>query len=325
MSQDLGLPVRAVEETLLGAERTLTRTQVADRAGVPLELAEQLWQQLGFPHAADDDVAFSQVDVVALGLTHDLLGFGVLTPDSQAALVRTWGRSFARLAEWQVGLIARLAVEDADPATRLTELTDTVLPDVERLQAYVWRRHLAGAAARLLEGGTGTTAPSAVGFVDIVGYTAQSRDLTDRELVDWVELFESHLTSSVVETGGRVIKTIGDEVLFATDDAAAAVEIALTATERGADPEDPFPPVRAGVAYGEVVGRLGDVLGPTVNLASRLTSVARPGTVLVERGAHDALLAPGDDDAAVVLRRLPRTSVRGYSRLEAWAARRAPH
>ena len=171
VSQDVGLPVRAVEETLLGAERTLTRAQVAERAGVPLELAEQLWQQLGFPHAADDDVAFSEADVEALALTHDLLGLGVLTPDSQAALVRTWGRSFARLAEWQVGLIARLAVEGDDPAARLTELTDTVLPDVERLQAYVWRRHLAGAAARLLEGGTGTTAPTAVGFVDIVGYT----------------------------------------------------------------------------------------------------------------------------------------------------------
>ena len=202
MSQDLGLPVRAVEETLLGAERTLTRTQVADRAGVPLELAEELWQQLGFPHAADDDVAFSEADVVALALTHDLIGLGVLTPDSQSALVRTWGRSFARLAEWQVGLLARLAVEGEDPAARLTALTDTVLPDVERLQAYVWRRHLAGAAARLLEGGTGTTAPSAVGFVDIVGFTGHSRDLTDRELVAWVELFESHLTPSVVETGG---------------------------------------------------------------------------------------------------------------------------
>ncbi len=122
-----------------------------------------------------------------------------------------------------------------------------------------------------------------------------------------------------METGGRIIKTIGDEVLFATEDPATAVEVALTATERGADPADPFPAVRAGVAYGEVVSRLGDVLGPTVNIASRLTSLARPGTVLVDRGAHDAL-APHDDDWT--LRRVPKASVKGYSRLEAWAARR---
>ena len=202
-----------------------------------------------------------------------------------------------------------------------------MLPTLERLQGYAWRRHLAGAAARLLENGTGTTAPTAVGFIDIVGYTGQSRNLSDHELVDWVELFEDHLTSTVVETGGRIIKTIGDEVLFATDDPAAAVEVALTATERGADPQDPFPAVRAGVAYGEVVSRLGDVLGPTVNIASRLTSLARPGTVLVDRGAHDALApdvpgGPEGPDGVCTLRRVPKASVKGYSRLEAWAARR---
>ena len=60
-------------------------------------------------------------------------------------------------------------------------------------------------------------------------------------------------------------------------------------TARGADPDDEFPEVRAGVAYGDVVSRLGDVFGPTVNIASRLTSVARPGSVLIDRGAHDAL------------------------------------
>ena len=85
------------------------------------------------------------------------------------------------------------------------------------------------------------------------------------------------------------------------------------------------------------MSRLGDVLGPTVNLAARLTSVARPGTVLVDRGAHDALRsaeggvagADGEDAEAAYadgsgfrLRRIPRTSVKGYSRLEAWAVRR---
>ena len=58
---------------------------------------------------------------------------------------------------------------------------------------------------------------------------------------------------------------------------------------RGADADDAFPQVRAGVAYGDVVSRLGDVFGPTVNIASRLTSLARPGTVVLDDGAHDAL------------------------------------
>ena len=94
-----------------------------------------------------------------------------------------------------------------------------------------------------------------------------------------------------------MIKTIGDEILFVADDPRAAAEVALQVTERGADEDDQFPQVRAGIAYGDVVSRLGDVFGPTVNIASRLTSVARPGTVLVDRGMHEVLSGPIAEDA----------------------------
>ena len=196
MSQDLGLDVRAVEETLLGADAPFTRVEVAERAGVPLELAEELWQQLGFPHAADDDVAFSEADVEALALTRDLIDLGVLTPDSQAALVRTWGRSFARLAEWQVGLIARLAVEGDDPAARSSATSPRrCCPTSSGSRPTSGVDTSPARSAALLERAAARRHRSAVGFVDIVGYTGQSRQLTDPELVDWVELFENHLTS----------------------------------------------------------------------------------------------------------------------------------
>ena len=101
----------------------------------------------------------------------------------------------------------------------------------------------------------------------------------------------------MVDHGGRVIKTIGDEIMFTADDPVAATEIALALTERGLDEDDPFPNVRAGIAYGLVVKRLGDVYGSTVNVASRLTSVARPGSVVVDRGAYAALSDDvGDSD-----------------------------
>ena len=125
-------------------------------------------------------------------------------------------------------------------------------------------------------------------FVDIVGFTSRSKELTETELVQWIEYFEAECSGLVVDHGGRVIKNIGDEVLFVADDVAAAADAALTMTARGADPDDDFPEVRAGIAYGDVVARLGDVFGPTVNIASRLTSIARPGSVLIDRGAHDA-------------------------------------
>lgn len=294
---------RQVEAALLGGEPHLTRRQVADRVGVPLTLAEELWHRLGFPHHAEDDVAFTEADVEALSLARDLVMLGILDAESQAALVRTWGRSFARLAEWQTDLLARRALDSDEPDLRITELTAEVLPRLEVLQSYIWRRHLVSAANRMLTptlvpGGEGTTA-LAVGFVDIVGYTTQSRNLSEAELVAWVEGFEDTATTVVTDHAARVIKTIGDEILYVTDDPVAAVEVALTLTERGADPEDPFPQVRAGLAHGQVVARLGDVFGSTVNVAARLTSLARPGTVVVDEGLQHVLVGiatPEEDD-----------------------------
>ena len=335
--------VEDIDRALLGTEPRYTRREVAERAGLPIEVAEELWQQLGFPRTGDEDVAFTEADVDALRRTAELISLGILTDDSQAALVRTWGRSFARLAEWQVSLLAGMALEGDDPRQRLDELMDQVLPNVEALQSYIWRRHLASAANRMLgearPDGAGITSTLAVGFVDIVGYTSQSKSLTDAELVEWVEYFEDEMTRLVVELGGRVIKTIGDEVLFVADDPRTAAEATLLATGRGADEDDRFPEVRAGIAYGEVVSRLGDVYGPTVNIAARLTSVARPGTVLVDRGLREVLSGPiAEDDTSTVelaelspyseageygFRRMPRRAVKGYSKLEPFVLRRA--
>jgi adenylate cyclase len=296
-----------LEGLLLGERPHLTRVEVAERAGVPLALAEELWRMLGFPRTADDDAAFTEADVVALRQTRELIELGVIGPDSQAALVRTWGRSFARLAEWQADLLAEVAPDE--------ELARALLPRVEQLQAYAWRRHLASAAARLSDSEEGTTSALAVGFVDIVGYTSRSKRLDQAELVAWLEQFESAATGIVVDHGGRIIKTIGDEVLFVADSAADAAEAVLLMVER----EEPFPEVRAGLAYGDVVSRLGDVFGPTVNIAARLTSVARPGTVLVDRGCCEALA----EHPAYRLKPVPRASVKGYARLQPHVLRRA--
>jgi adenylate cyclase len=325
----------SVEALVLGEAPSLTRVEVAEQSGVPIELAEELWRLLGFPHAADDEVAFTPGDVEALRLTSDLMALGILSPERQAALVRTWGRSFARLAEWQTDLLADVAAESgADPATQLVVLAEQVLPRVEKLQDYVWRRHLAGASSRLLgaDADGGITTTLAVGFVDIVGFTSRSKELTEAELVGWLEDFESQCADIVTARGGRIIKSIGDAVLYVAEDLAAAIDAALEMVERGEDENEGFPAVRAGLAYGEVVPRLGDVFGPTVNIASRLTSLARPGSVLVDLGAHDALTGhtgdpdeqhEHDPDAPFELRRLRRTAVKGYARLRSWAVRRS--
>ena len=296
---DLSGALEVVEAYLLGEEPTLTRVQVAEQSGVPLETAKELWRLLGFAHVEDDEIAFTPADVEALRFSQDLMDLGILSPDRQAALVRTWGRSYARLAEWQTSLLTSMTLESgADLNETVAVVTDEVLPRVEALQSYVWRRHLASAGSRMLAVATpgSPLVSQAVAFVDIVGYTSRSQELSEQELVAWLEYFESETLGLTVDRGGRIIKNIGDEVLLVTDDVESAVEIALAMAARGEDRDDDFPQVRAGVAYGEVVNRLGDVFGPTVNVAARLTSIARPGSVVVDQGAHEALTGDADAD-----------------------------
>jgi len=330
--------LEALEEKLLGEPPRLTQEEVAQRAGVTVEVARELWHLLGFAHAAPGEAAFTTADARALELTSELIGMGVLSDDRQDGLVRTWGRSFARLAEWQVTLLADMAAESgADPTSGLLAVADEVIPRVEELQNYAWRRHLLSVGARMVaERGSGSASTLAVCFVDIVGYTSRSRTLTDRELVAWLEAFESAVLEVVVERGGRIIKNIGDELLLVADDPVRMTEILTALLLRSTDPDDFFPSVRAGVAYGEVVTRLGDVFGPVVNIASRLTSVARPDTALIDKGMYEVLAGAdgagagesrtdaGDAEAGYRLRRLRRVSVKGYNRLHVWALQPRP-
>ena len=249
---------------------------------MPLELAEELWGQLGFPHTARRRRRVHRADVEALQADPELVALGILEPDSQAALVRTWGRSFARLAEWQVSLLAGIALADDDPRRGSTSWSRRCCPRVERAPglhlAPPPRERRAATAAhgrvrarRDADGRRCSPTSSAT--------PARARASTETELVDLVEVFEDETTRAVVAAGGRVIKTIGDEVLFVADDAARG-DRGRPACSPGAarTPTTTSPGCAPGIAYGAVTSRLGDVFGPTVNIASRLTSVARPGT-----------------------------------------------
>lgn len=317
-----------IRDLLLGQAPTLTRFDVVEQSGVDLATATALWRLLGFPRVADDAVAFTPLDVEALRESAELMRLGVVSMDSQAALIRTLARSFARLAEWQTQLITEIRLQSAATDTEHLALVEEVLPKIEAFQDYIWRRHLASASQALIAGEDSAEAGEllAIGFVDIVGYTSQSKKLDQSELIEWIENFESAVTGVVIDHGGQVIKTIGDEALFVTTGAREAAEIALILTARGRDEDDDFPAVRAGLAYGNVVRRLGDVFGPTVNIASRLTSVARPGTVVADRGVHDVLCPDHAPDTTraedLALRRIPNVNVKGYGRFDCWAVRR---
>lgn len=292
---------------------------MATAADIELDAAIELWRSLGFPAVGEGRRAFTQADVEAVELTQRLIDLAVLDADTVHSFTRAIGRTYSRMADWQTRLLVSALAESGSGDGVPLELIAELMPMVEKVQQYVWRRHLVGAAGRLLlrDVADADSTPTATGFVDIVGYTTRSGRMTPRQLENMVDSFEQATTGLITDHGGQVVKTIGDEVLFTVDEPVHAGLLALELTELH-ERAEAFPEVRVGVAYGTVLSRFGDVFGQTVNLASRLTSIARPGAAVIDRTlAH--LLA---EDETFRVKRLRRTSVKGFDHLEPWLLRR---
>ena len=309
-----------LEATLLGAPCELTRDEVAAAVGIPEPEARSIWNAMGFPEVSPTERAFTQRDVQALQTALDLAATGIVDADTVLVLARSMGQELARTAEAQVdvfraaseGLTSEEALEAA------AQLAPGLIPMIEQLVVHVWRRQFAAAAGRAFastdgDGGGAT----AVGFVDLVDFTKSTQQWDASMLERTLERFERETALRVTSVGGRVVKTLGDAVLFVTDDPGSAVEVALQTVDAHCA-DDELPDVRAGVALGPLLVRLGDVFGAPVNLASRLTDEARPRTVLVDQAVADALA----DDASYEVKRLRRRSVRGYRSLTPYLLRR---
>jgi adenylate cyclase len=155
-----------------------------------------------------------------------------------------------------------------------------------------------------------------VGFADLVSFSALTNRLGDEEIGDLVEVFEGRSHEVVSRRGGRVVKTLGDSVLFMAQTPADGVDIAWDIVQViGGDKR--LPDVRVGVVTGPVVLRMGDVYGPAVNLAARLVGVARRNRVITD--AHTAERLP---ERRFETRVLPARPVRGFGDLEPVAVRR---
>ncbi|KGN30433.1 adenylyl cyclase [Knoellia sinensis KCTC 19936] len=290
-----------IEERLLGRPATMGRREISREASVSVQSARKLWHALGFQIVDDEEVMFTEGDLGALIRVADLIRDNDLDEDLVLSMARAFARTSDRLAVWQTQLMAEyltpaeqeaeLGEKDARavPDRGVAEATASELVDLvdqlEPLMIYVWRRHLTSAITRMLADARDTdhdaSAPlRVVGFADLVNFTSLVRRMTERQLATLVQRFEELASDVVASHGGRIIKTVGDEVLFVHVDAAAAAAIGLDLVDAMA--EDPLlPDVRVGMAHGKVISRLGDVFGTTVNRASRLTAVTPPGTVFV--------------------------------------------
>lgn len=303
----------ALARTLIG-EPVYTPPEVAAAAGVSLAQARRLWRALGFPPVADDVRAFTSTDAETLRAAWQLIERGIAPPEVLLQMTRVTGQSLARIADAHVAVGADVAT-DLDQAVALAA---GLAPTVESFLSYVWRRHF---LAALLRAGASRAAPGGaavvIGFADLVGFTAFSQRHETGELATVVARFEALAYEHIPERGGRVIKMIGDEVMFAVDEPVAAAVIGLELIEAFAR-EPTLPAVRVGLALGPVLAWGGDLYGPTVNLASRLVNIARPGTVL----ASEALGGQLQEHPAFTLRHLRPEALKGIGRVRPWVVRR---
>jgi adenylate cyclase len=276
---------------------------------------------MGFADLPADEPALTDADVKALELTADLIRAGIVDTQLAFQQTRVMGQAMATIAAAQLDVIA-------DAGRSQQELVDTLqmarraLPASDELLLYLYRRHLAAVNERAML--LAAERPDAgrvlcVGFADLVGFTASTQQLDEEELARLVDTFSLTAADVVAEGGGRVVKMIGDEVMYTNDDAAGAACIALDLLDAVRATAPTASELRAGLAVGPVVTRSGDVFGAPVNVASRLVSIAKPDSVVVSPEIHDAL----EGDERFVFKSIPRRRLKGIGTVRPYVLRRA--
>ena len=293
------LDLLVVDCLLVPGER-YTQAEVSAITGMPEDMAARFWRALGFADVNADDRIFTDLDIEAIGILQTMVDLGAADVDTALQLARVIGTSMARIAEAEVAPAVRGMFGGAggrgssiEAADRFVRLADQSLPAMTRLLEFTWRRHVQASVRRAMllrsRHDPGALPDLCVGFADMVGFTMLSQQLSEEELAALVSRFEDVAHDTVTARGGRVVKMIGDEVMFVTETATDAARIALALAEAYAD-DELLSDVRVALAVGPVLVQDGDFYGPVVNLASRAAGIAAPGSVLVSDEFHSTLL-----------------------------------
>ena len=281
----------------IGGARQYTPEQVAAESGVDLDFLMRVRRAQGLPTPEHDEAAFSELDLQVSGglaawITH---GF---EPDGLISTTREIGSSIARAAEAMRSALFDLIVAPGATERELAETYATtaarLLPLADQLVVGLTRQHLRNimqtelAGAVELAAGRSTGALDlAVGFADLVGFTRLGEELPPEELGRVAEQLVE-IVQELVAPPVRMVKTIGDAVMLTSPDPVPLIDFGLRLCERVAERGPETPQLRVGIASGPVVARAGDVFGGPVNVASRVTGVARAGSVLTTAPVREA-------------------------------------
>lgn len=269
--------------TIWPGERKYTMADVAEHVGVDTAEIIEIRVSCGFAEpeptatvATDGDLDFYRSIVAA----RELFGEAELLQ-----LLRVIGAAVAKVADAATSaFLVNIdpALDDQGSASAQNDIVSELVPELTHVVDTLLRKHLVAARRRQASDTKGAyeIRQRAVGFADLIGSTQLAERLPFARIGQLLATFEETTSSIITRHGGRAIKLIGDEVLFAADDPIKAAKIGF-AISQAVEHIAELPGVRVGIAAGEVLTRDGDVFGPPVNRAARIVKQAAPGSVLV--------------------------------------------
>ena len=278
-----------------------TANELEKRTGLGAAQLLRIRRLLGLPEAGADDPVFGEEELGAAESTRLFLDVG-LSEEAIGEISRVLGEGMARLAATTAAAFVDAFLEPGDSeeevAQRFASVAEQLIPAIDPVLVAAYKQHLAEAVRRGVlsqaereAGEAGRAQEIAVCFVDMVGFTRLGIQIEPHELGRLAGKL-SELATDLTEPPVRLVKMIGDAAMFISPEAGPLVAVALSLLEavEAAD----LPSLRAGVAWGSAEQRAGDFYGHAVNLASRVTGVARPGSVLCTEEVRDA--APAEFD-----------------------------
>jgi adenylate cyclase len=284
-------------DRLLAGEPRFTAREVAEQAGMPLEFLLAVRQAMGLAQPDPDERIFAEQDLEAARVIARLRGAG-LPEEGLLEVTRVMGTGLAATAEAIRMLVARWllpqGVDERELSVHTLAAARELLPLTAPLLQYTLTVHMRDQVRNqqyglleLTEAASTSTRRVFVGFADMVGFTGLGERIEITELGRLLGRL-TDLALEAVRPPTRFVKTIGDAVMFVSPAVESLLETALTLDERAEAEGDELPPIRSGLAGGVALSREGDWYGPPVNLASRVTGVARPRSVLATAEVREA-------------------------------------
>jgi adenylate cyclase len=284
-------------DQVLGSNEKYSAQDLAEKAGVPIDVLERQWQALGLPVAPDDAKVYGEEDLKGAELLKQFIEAG-LPEDGITQVARVMGEGMRRIANASMQLVgqalARPGDNERDAGLRYAAVAEQLIPVIGPELQYVYRVHLRElirndvvSRVELETGRIEGTEEVTVCFADLVGFTKLGEEIPPEDL-SMVSGRLTELASDVASKPVRLVKTIGDAAMLVGRDAEAVVATALDLVRRADEAGDDFPALRSGIARGLALERAGDWYGSPVNTASRVTGVARPSSVLCTAEAREA-------------------------------------